>query len=93
MLETIKSHKPIEKYKRAPNHRRSGSKSLALKQQCTESHSAAVCVDAKRKAIQRERDGDEYEQLFDLFMFTDSLKSYCVVFKCFSSLMILVPKT
>ena len=56
VLETIKSHKPIEKYKRAPNHRRSGSKSLALKQQCTESHSAAVCVDAKRKALQRERE-------------------------------------
>lgn len=57
VLETIQSHKPVEKYKKGTNHRRPDPDPLLWTMTMAESHSAAVCKDAKRKAIQRERDG------------------------------------
>ena len=84
VLETIQSHKPIEKYKRAPNHRRSHSRYLALNHDNALNPILQLCVKMQREKLYRERDGDKYEQLFDQFMFTDSLNRYCTVFKLFT---------
>lgn len=56
VLETIQSHKPVEKYKRAPNHRRPDSRSLTLNHDNALNPILQLCVKMQREKLYRERE-------------------------------------